>query len=102
MPGGGPSLSACADPSGAAVQSKVMAYGFTLKLTGATGAVVPTGTPAACPTPGVNQVAVCWPDLDNARGHDVQVLANATFSTIIPLPLPRIGMTARSTLVINH
>jgi TadE-like protein len=97
MPGGGTSPSACADASGMAVQNQVLRYGFTLKLSTSSAGVIPP-----CPTPGTNQVAVCWQNLDNARGHSVTVTANYTFSTIVPLPIPPISMTGRSTLVINH
>ena len=83
MPGGATSPSSCADPSGAAVKAQVVNNAFTLGVT-------------------PSQVAVSWPDVDNGRGHDVQVLTTYTFRTIIPLPIPAIGMTARSTLVINY
>lgn len=83
MPGGSTSPSSCADPTGAAVQAKVAAYAFSLNV------------PAS-------QVTVSWPDTDNARGHDVTVVSAYTFRTIIPLPVPPISMTARSTLVINY
>lgn len=83
MPGGGTSPSSCADASGSAVKDAVVRYGVALGL-----------APA--------QIVVTWPDLDNARGHDVGVEAAYTFRTIIPLPIPPINMTARSTLVINH
>lgn len=83
MPGGATSPSSCADASGNAVKGQVTRYAFTLGVT-------------------PSQVAVTWPNLDNARGHDVGVTVTYTFKTIIPLPLPQIGMTARSTLVINH
>ena len=83
MPGGAVSPSSCADPSGNAIKDKVIAYAFTLGMTR-------------------SQVTVAWPDVDNARGSDVEVTSAYTFRTIIPLPLPPISMTARSTLVINH
>jgi Flp pilus assembly protein TadG len=83
MPGGVTSASPCADPAGLAVEQTVVRSGVSLTLT-------------------TSQVTVEWPDLDNARGQRVTVVADYTFSTIIPLPLPPIGMTGRSTLVINH
>lgn len=83
MPGGAISPSSCADPTGSAIQAKTAATAFSLGLT-------------------PSQVAVAWPDVDNARGHDVSVITTYTFRTIVPLPVPPINMTARSTLVINH
>ena len=83
MPGGATSPSSCADLSGAAVKQRVVDSAVSLTLTAA-------------------QVTVTWPDMDNAREHDVTVEANYTFTTLVPIPLPPIDMTARSTLVINH
>lgn len=83
MPGGGTSPSSCADPGGDQVKAQVVNFAFTLGVT-------------------PSQVTVTWPDVDNARGHDVEVASTYTFKTIIPLPLPPISMTARSSLVINH
>ena len=90
MPGGGTSPSSCSDPSGAAVKNHVLQYAFTLRLT-------------------ADQVTVRWGDPnnhflpnDNSRGNSVTVTADYTFSPIVPLPLPPIGLTGRSTLVINH
>ena len=42
-------------------------------------------------------------DGDNARGATVTVAASYTYSTLVPLvPLPRITVTAESSLVINN
>ena len=88
MPGGTPSPSSCADPSGDNVKLRVVDTAVSLALT-------------------TSQVSVEWIDengvsVDNGRGHLVDVTTDYTFNTIIPLPLPPINMTARSTLVINH
>lgn len=90
MPGGGSSPSSCADPSGDAVRNRVLQFGFTLGLA-------------------VSDVTVRWGDPtrefvpdNNARGNSVTVSASHTFTPLLPLPLPGIGMTGRSTLVINH
>jgi Flp pilus assembly protein TadG len=83
MPGGATSPSSCADPTGLKVKSAVVRSAISLNVTN-------------------SQVTVTWPDVDNAREHDVEVVATYEFKTIIPLPIPPISMTARSTLVINH
>jgi hypothetical protein len=83
MPGGVTSPSPCADPTGSAVKSKVVSMGYTLRLKS-------------------SDISVDWPGLDNARGENVTVTADYTFTTIVPLPLPGIPMKAESTLVINH
>ena len=99
MPGGAVSPSSCADPTGAQVQRQVQQYGLTTTLTAPTVAVP---APPDCLTPSTNEVTVCWDDTDNGRGHSVTVQASYLFHTIIPLPLPPITMTARTTLVINN
>ena len=87
MPGGNPSP-LCDDTAGTAVKNVVVRSGVSLHLS-------------------TSQVTVTWsknnvPNQSNARNNDVTVVADYAFTTIIPLPLPPIGMTARSTLVINH
>ena len=97
MPGPA-SPSSCAHPDGGDVADQVIRFGFTLTLA---GSGMQVAQPEACQVPGANQVTVCWWP-DNARNSTVTVIANARFSTLIPLPLPQIGMIARSSLVVNH
>jgi Flp pilus assembly protein TadG len=86
MPGGNPSP-LCNDTAGTAVKNVVVLRGVSLNLS-------------------TSQVTVTWTKFgelaSNARSNDVTVTADYAFTTIIPLPIPPISMTARSTLVINH
>jgi hypothetical protein len=88
MPGG--TANDC-DSGGANVMSAVRKFSV-----GVTGAVsFPSQT---CPTSPTNP---CW-NTSNQRGQTVTVIAETTFTPILPLPIPGITVRGTSTLVVNH
>jgi hypothetical protein len=90
MPPGEPIPTAsCYDPTGASIVQKVKDSAFG--LLGTTVAVTPTWLATDGVSPG-----------NNGRDNTIHVVAAYTYTTIIPLPLPPISITAESSLVINN
>jgi len=92
----GTTAPACYDPSGAKVVQRVKDSAFGLLGTGV--------TVTTCWDPTVNPDGSCTQGaLGNGRESLVRVTAAFTYRTLIPLvPLPPIGMSAESTLVVNN
>jgi hypothetical protein len=59
-------------------------------------------TTCAFKAPGYDPSAPTYGDGNFLRGATVTVRASFTYSTILPLPLPNITVTAESSLVINN
>jgi len=89
MPPGEPTPVSCFDPTGAKVVQRVKDSAFG--LLGTTVIVTPNWFGTDGVSPG-----------NNGRDNTMNVTASYTYSTIIPLPLPQITMSAESSLVINN
>ncbi|MCI0583916.1 MAG: pilus assembly protein [Chloroflexi bacterium] len=88
MPGGGVNPD---DPNGDNVKAAVQKY--------AVGVINTITFPAqTCPTSPSNP---CW-TVSNQRGDTVTVVAQTTFTLLLPLPVPAITVEGSSTLVVNH
>jgi hypothetical protein len=83
MPPGDPAPGGCYDPPGANVVQRVKDTAFG--ILGPTVVVTPT-----------------WGALGNGREADVNVTAEYTYGTLVPIPFPAITMRAESSLVINN
>jgi len=88
MPGG---TEISDDPTGENVKDAVRKY--------AVGVLNPIIFPAqTCPSSPANP---CWVT-SNQRGDTVTVVAQTTFTLLLPLPVPAITVEGSSTLVVNH